>query len=80
MRQRLSLGLATAASRTKKGPGQAGAYLRQLGWTVGAGGNIQVDYRFPGTNIDQIRADVAEIVGLQPDLIAHGTPGNKGGS
>jgi putative tryptophan/tyrosine transport system substrate-binding protein len=51
--------------------------LRQLGWTVGAGGNIQVDYRFPGTNIDQIRADVAEIVGLQPDLIvAHGTPVN----
>lgn len=37
--------------------------LRQLGWTVDAGGNIQVDYRFPGTNIDQIRADVAEIVG-----------------
>jgi putative ABC transport system substrate-binding protein len=53
--------------------------LRQLGWTVGAGGNIQVDYRFipPGTNIEQIRADVAEIVGLQPDVIvAHSTPVN----
>src|SRR2546423_822115 len=51
--------------------------LRQLGWTVGAGGNIQVYYRFPGTNNEQIRADVAEIVGLQPDVIlAHGTPVN----
>jgi plasmid stabilization system protein ParE len=26
--------------------------LRQLGWTAGAGGNIQVDYRFPGSNIE----------------------------
>jgi ABC-type uncharacterized transport system substrate-binding protein len=51
--------------------------LRQLGWTVGAGGNIQVDYRFPGSDIERIRADVAEIVGLQPDVIvAHSTPVN----
>jgi putative tryptophan/tyrosine transport system substrate-binding protein len=51
--------------------------LRQLGWTVGAGGNIQVDYRFPGSDIERIPADVAEIVGLQPDVIlAHSTPVN----
>ena len=51
--------------------------LQQLGWTVGAGGNIQVDYRFPGSDIERIRADVAEIVGLQPDVIvAHSTPVN----
>jgi putative ABC transport system substrate-binding protein len=51
--------------------------LRQLGWTVGEGGNIQVDYRWPGNNIERIRADVAEIVRLQPDVIlAHGTPVN----
>ncbi len=51
--------------------------LRQLGWTVGAGGNIQVDYRFPGSDIERIRADVAEIVGLQPEVIlAHSTPVN----
>jgi putative ABC transport system substrate-binding protein len=51
--------------------------LRQLGWTVGVGCNIQVDYRFPGSDIERIRADVAEIVGLQPDvIIAHSTPVN----
>jgi len=51
--------------------------LRQLGWTVGAGGNSQVDYRWPGSDIERIRADVAEIVGLQPEVIlAHSTPVN----
>jgi ABC-type uncharacterized transport system substrate-binding protein len=51
--------------------------LRQLGWTVGVGGNIQVDHRWPGSNIERIRADVAEIVGLRPDVIvAHSTPVN----
>jgi putative ABC transport system substrate-binding protein len=51
--------------------------LRQLGWTAGAGGNIQVDYRSPGSNIERIRADIAEIVGLNPDVIvAHSTPVN----
>ena len=51
--------------------------LRQLGWTVGAGGNIQVEYRFPGSDIERIRGDVAEIVGLNPDVIvAHSTPVN----
>jgi putative tryptophan/tyrosine transport system substrate-binding protein len=51
--------------------------LRQLGWTAGAGGNIQVEYRFPGSDIERIRADVAAIVELQPDVIvAHSTPVN----
>jgi putative ABC transport system substrate-binding protein len=49
--------------------------LRQLGWTAGAGGNIHVDYRWPGSDPERIRADVAEIVGLRPDVIvAHSTP------
>jgi ABC-type Fe3+-hydroxamate transport system substrate-binding protein len=51
--------------------------LRQLGWTVGAGGNIQVDCRWPGSDSERIRADVAEIAGLSPDvIIAHSTPVN----
>jgi putative ABC transport system substrate-binding protein len=51
--------------------------LRQLGWTAGVGGNIQVDYRWPGSDPERIRAGVAEIVGLQPDvIIAHSTPVN----
>src|SRR6266478_7293591 len=51
--------------------------LRQLGWTVGAAGNSQVDYRWPGSDIERIRADVVEIVGLHPDvIIAHSIPVN----
>jgi putative ABC transport system substrate-binding protein len=36
--------------------------LRQLGWTAGVGGNIQVDYRWTGSDLERIRAGVAEIV------------------
>jgi putative tryptophan/tyrosine transport system substrate-binding protein len=51
--------------------------LRRLGWTGGTNGNIQVDYRWPGNDIERIRADVADIVGLHPDvIIAHTTPVN----
>ena len=28
--------------------------LRQLGWTAGAGGNIQVDYRWPGSDTERM--------------------------
>ena len=53
------------------------ANLRQLGWTAGARGNIQVDYRWPGNDIEQIRGDVAEIVALHPDVIfGHSSPVN----
>jgi putative tryptophan/tyrosine transport system substrate-binding protein len=48
--------------------------LRQLGWTEG---NIQIEYRFPGSDFERIRADVTEIVGLHPEVIvAHSTPVN----
>jgi putative ABC transport system substrate-binding protein len=51
--------------------------LRKHGWTAGVGGNVQVDYRWPGSDIDRIRADAAEIVGLRPYVIvAHSTPVN----
>jgi putative ABC transport system substrate-binding protein len=41
--------------------------LEQLGWKVG--GNLQIDYRYPGVNIERLRSDAAELVKLAPDVI-----------
>src|SRR5271170_5684538 len=41
--------------------------LQQLGWSDGR--NIQLVARWPGANLDQINTHVAELVGLQPDVI-----------
>src|SRR6516164_2911798 len=41
--------------------------LAGLGWTDGR--NVQMDLRWPGTDINRIRALAQELVGLQPDII-----------
>jgi len=41
--------------------------LQQLGWSNGR--NIQLIARWPGADLDQINAYVAELVSLQPDVI-----------
>jgi putative ABC transport system substrate-binding protein len=47
--------------------------LRELGWAEGH--NIQVDYRWAGSDNDRIQTFAKELVKLQPDLIiAHSTP------
>src|SRR5262249_58165920 len=47
--------------------------MRDLGWVEGR--NIQIEYRFAGTNLESIKKHVAEVVGLAPDVIvAHSTP------
>jgi putative ABC transport system substrate-binding protein len=47
--------------------------LEQLGWKIG--GNLQIDYRYPGVSGERLRADAAELIRLQPDVIfAEGTP------
>jgi putative ABC transport system substrate-binding protein len=47
--------------------------LQQLGWTEGR--NIQVDYRWAGGDVDQMRTFAKELVGLQPDvLMGRSTP------
>jgi putative ABC transport system substrate-binding protein len=47
--------------------------LAGLGWTDGR--NVRMDLRWPGTDINRIRALAQELVGLQPDIIlASGTP------
>jgi putative ABC transport system substrate-binding protein len=41
--------------------------LQQLGWTVGQ--NVRVDYRWSGSNADNLRKYAAELVALAPDVI-----------
>jgi putative ABC transport system substrate-binding protein len=47
-----------------------GAFLQglgQLGWTVGR--NLQIDIRWAGVNVDDIRKYAAESVSLAPDIV-----------
>jgi putative tryptophan/tyrosine transport system substrate-binding protein len=47
--------------------------LQELGWIIGR--NIQLDFHWPGPSEDRLRADAAEMVRLNPDvLIAVTTP------
>jgi putative ABC transport system substrate-binding protein len=46
--------------------------MRDLGWIEGR--NVQIEYRFAGTNLESINKNVAELVRLAPDVIvAHST-------
>jgi len=47
--------------------------MRDLGWIEGR--NIQIEYRFAGSDLKTIRKHVTELVGLAPDVIvANSTP------
>jgi len=41
--------------------------LQEAGWTVGR--NLQIDYRWSNGNAERLRADAAELVALQPDVV-----------
>jgi putative tryptophan/tyrosine transport system substrate-binding protein len=41
--------------------------MRDLGWIEGR--NIQIEYRFAGTDLESIKKNVAEVVQLAPDVI-----------
>ena len=41
--------------------------LRGLGWTEGA--NVQIDYRWPGSDVDRVRTAAVELLDLKPDAI-----------
>jgi ABC-type uncharacterized transport system substrate-binding protein len=48
--------------------------LKQAGWIVG--GNIEVDYRWPGAAPDRVRAAAKEVADTHPDLVlTRSTPG-----
>jgi putative ABC transport system substrate-binding protein len=44
--------------------------LEALGWTHGH--NIHIDARWPGDDLDRLRADVADFANLKPDVIVAG--------
>jgi putative tryptophan/tyrosine transport system substrate-binding protein len=47
--------------------------MRDLGWIEG--GNIQVEYRFAGSNLELINKHAAELIRQKPDVIvANSTP------
>jgi putative ABC transport system substrate-binding protein len=47
--------------------------LQDLGWVDGR--NIEIDYRFPGADLQRIRESAKEMIGLGPDVIlANTTP------
>src|ERR1700747_246434 len=41
--------------------------MRDLGWTEGR--DVQIEYRFAGTDLESINKNVAEVVQLAPDVI-----------
>jgi putative ABC transport system substrate-binding protein len=43
------------------------AGLKELGWNPGR--NIELDYRWPGADLDRMRAVADEIAGTRPDLV-----------
>lgn len=43
------------------------AGLAELGWDLG--GNIQLEYRWPGAELDQVSVAVNEILAIRPDLV-----------
>jgi putative ABC transport system substrate-binding protein len=45
--------------------------MRDLGWIEGR--NVQIEYRFAGTNLESINKNVAEVVRLAPDVIVANT-------
>jgi len=45
--------------------------MRDLGWIEGR--NVQIDNRFPGTNVELINKNVTELVQLAPDVIVANT-------
>ena len=45
--------------------------MRDLGWIEGR--NVQIEYRFAGSNLESINKHVAELVRLAPDVIVANT-------
>ena len=43
------------------------AGLTELGWKVG--GNIELEYRWPGAELDQVSIAANEIIAMRPDLV-----------
>jgi putative ABC transport system substrate-binding protein len=69
-KRRVAVLMGGLASGDAGGQAEVGAFedgLRELGWIPGQ--NIELDYRWPGAELDQLSAPANEIVAMRPDLV-----------
>jgi putative tryptophan/tyrosine transport system substrate-binding protein len=69
-KRRVAVLMGGLASGDAGGQAEAGALedgLRQLGWILGQ--NIELDYRWPGAELDQLSAPANELAAMRPDLV-----------
>lgn len=69
-KRRVAVLMGGLASGDAGGQAEAGAFedgLRELGWILGQ--NIELDYRWPGAELDQLSAPANEIAAMRPDLV-----------
>ena len=69
-KRRVAVLMGGLASGDAGGRAEAGAFeegLRELGWIPGQ--NIELAYRWPGAELDQLSAPANEIAAMRPDLV-----------
>jgi putative ABC transport system substrate-binding protein len=72
--RRVAVLMGGLASGDAAGKAEVGAFedgLQQLGWKPG--GTIELAYRWPGAELDSVRAAASEIVASHPDLVVSRT-------
>ncbi len=69
-RRHIAVILGGLASDDKEGQAEVAAFeegLKQAGWNIG--GNIEIDYRWPGAVPERVRTAAKEIADAHPDLV-----------
>jgi putative ABC transport system substrate-binding protein len=73
-KRRVAVLMGGLLSGDANGQAEAGALedaLQELGWRQG--GNIELSYRWPGAELDSVRAAASEIAASRPDLVVSRT-------
>jgi putative tryptophan/tyrosine transport system substrate-binding protein len=73
-KRRIAVLMGGLLSGDANGQAEAGALedaLQELGWRQG--GNIELSYRWPGAELDSVRAAASEIAASRPDLVVSRT-------
>src|SRR4029077_20680539 len=69
-KRRVAMLMGGLTSGDAGGQAEVGAFedgLRELGWSLGQ--NIELVYRWPGAELDQLSAPANEIAAMRPDLV-----------
>jgi putative ABC transport system substrate-binding protein len=73
-KRRVAVLMGGLASADVAGKAEVDAFeqgLQEMGWKPG--GNIELDYRWPGAELDAVRSAASEIVAAHPDLVVSRT-------